>query len=253
MIQYGTWTRKDFNDVIRRELMDTGTQWVQDAEINQYLQNWLDDLQQEFEFTWAINTITFTASQSSIPTSTLTPQPVRIEAVYYNGFRLAGRLLQNLEVLNPTWRGNAPIPPVGTNTQDTPRMGLMYPDFQTYLVWPTPPVPTGTFSNVFVFEYPALETFASDTSTSGLPIWTQWSAKPYVCAKVFQRPGPISDPKKAMRYWAQYQRAKERVRRQWNNFMPERYRRLKPASQYEWQIYLPPPATDAGTNTATGT
>lgn len=235
--------------MIRRELMDTNTKWVQDAEINQYLQNWLDDLNQEFELRWAINTFTFTASQSTLPLSSLNPQAVRIEAVYYNGFRLAGRLLQNLEVGNPTWRGQS----VTTNTQDTPRMGLMYPDFNTYLVWPTPPNPVGTFSNVFVFEYPALESFANDTSTSGFPIWTQWSAKPYVCAKVYQRPGPISDPKKAQRYWAQYQRAKERVRRMWNFYMPERYRRLTPETHYEWEIYTPPPAWDAGTNTATGT
>lgn len=250
MIQYGTWTRKDFNDIIRRELMDTNTRFVQDSEINQYLQNWLDDLNQEFEFVWAINTFTFTNSQSNIAVSSLSPTPVRIEAIYYNGYRLAGRLLQNLEVLNPTWRGQAAV---GTATFDTPRLTLMYPDSQTVTVWPTPPNAVGTSSNVFVFEYPCVTSFTTDSSTSGMPIWTQWCAKPYVCAKVFQRPGPISDPKKAMRYWAQYQRAKERVRRMWNNFMPERYRRLKPDSQYEWNIYVPPPAVDAGTNTATGT
>lgn len=250
MIQYQNWSRADFKSVIRRELMDTNTRWVQDAELNQYLQNWLDDLNQEFELRWAINTFTFTNSQSSLALSSLSPAAVRIEAVYYNGFRLAGRLLQELEVGNPTWRGQAAV---GTQTQDTPRLGIMYPDFNTYLVWPTPPNGTGTFSNVFVFEYPALESFATDTDTSGMPLWTQWSAKPYVCAKVYQRPGPINDPKRAQRYWAMYQREKERVRRMWNFYMPERYRRLVPASHYEWEIYTPPPAWDAGTNTATGT
>lgn len=233
--------------------MDTNTKWVQDPELNQYLQNWLDDLNQEFELTWAINTVSFTNSQSAISLSNLSPQPVRIDAVYYNGFRLAGRRLQQLEVLNPTWRNQGTL----TNTQDTPRLGIMYPDFNTWLVWPTPPNSTNTgsttFSNVFVFEYPALLSFATDTDTSGLPMWTQWCAKPYVCAKVYQRPGPISDPKKAQRYWAQYQRSKERVRRLWNYYMPERYRRLLPATQYEWNIFTPPPAWDAGTNTATGT
>lgn len=250
MVQYGTWTRKDFNDTIRREVMDTSTKWVLDSEINQYLQNWLDDITQEFEFVWAINTFTFTASQSSLSTSSLSPLPVRIEAIYYNGFRLSGRLLQNLEVGNPTWRGQTPV---SSNTQDTPRTTLMYPDFQSVLVWPTPPNPQGTFSNVFVFEYPALQSFTTDTSTSGLPIWTQWSAKPYVCAKIFQRPGPISDPKKALRYWARYQRAKERMKLSWKQFLPERYRKLTPANHYEWEILTPPPAWDAGTNTATGT
>lgn len=260
MIQYQNWSRADFKSVIRRELMDTNTRWVQDAELDQYLQNWLDDLNQEFELAWAINTVSFTNSQSSINILSLSPQPVRIEAVYYNGFRLSGRLLQEVEVGNPTWRGQAPLTDVGdfnTNTQDTPRLGMMYPDFQTYMVWPTPPNSTNTgsntYSNVFVFEYPALTSFVTDTDTSGMPLWTQWCATPYVVAKVYQRPGPINDSRRAQRYWAQYQRAKERVRRMWNFYMPERYRRLVPPSHYEWEIMTPPPAWEQGTNTATGT
>jgi hypothetical protein len=230
--------------------MDTNTRWSTDAELNQYLDNWLNEIQEEFEFVWAIQTLTAGTQTSSyiINTSTFTPGMLRCEAVYYNGFRLSGRLLQNLEVGNPTWRGQTGLP--STATQDTPRLIAMYPDSQNILVWPTP---VDGSSNVLVFEYPCLLSFATDSAASGLPVWTQWCAKPYVCAKVYQRPGPINDPRRAQRYWAQYQRAKARVKLLWDNFLPDRYRKLVIGGHYEGNILLPPPAFDVGTTTATGT
>lgn len=288
MIQYSPWTRSDFINVIRREVMDTNTdtsgngRWFSKNIISLHLDNWLQELQQEFELVWAINTLTIgtitstatttigtltttTPPQLVISTATFTPGMLRNEAVYYNGFRLAGRLLQDLEVGDPLWRGdlgNGTGAPTDSNpyVYDTPRAAVMYPDSQNILIWPCPPPPntipfgSGTNSNIFVFEYPALLTFATDSSTSGLPVWTQYCARPYVCSKLFQRPGPINDAKKAQRYWAQYQRAKLRVRRLWDNYLPERFRRMVPIGQhYEWEILTPPPAWDVGTNTATGT
>jgi len=257
--------------------MDTGSRWFSNAEINQYLDNWIQELQQEFEFVWAISTLSvgtvtspgthtvgtntyYDAPRLIIPTSTFTPGMLRNEAVYYNGFRLSGRNLQDLEVGDPVWRGDLGngAPPLAGNplAYDIPRLAVMYPDSERILIWPTPPPPTGTQSNQFIFEYPALLSFTDDTSTSGLPVWTQYTAKPYVCSRLFQRHGPISDLKKAARYRAQYKRAELRVRRIWDNFLPERYRRLVPGNHYEWEILCPPPAwSDGGntTNTATGT
>lgn len=266
MTQYTLWTRGDFKAAIRRELMDTNTRWFSDAELNLYLDNWVQEIQEEFEFTWAVSTLTIgtvTSTDSANPkliisTATFTPGMLRNDAVYYNSFRLAGRNLQDLEVGDPVWRGDlgngAPPPSDSTNpyVYDTPRLAVMYPDSQSILIWPCPPPPVGTMSNIFVFEYPALLSFATDTSTSGLPVWTQYSAKSYVCSKLFQRPGPLNDLKKSLRYRAQFARAKLRVRRMWDNFAPERFRRLQPARHYEWEILTPPPAWDCGTNTATG-
>ena len=116
MTQYVTWSRANFRDVIRREVMDTSSRWFQDSEINQYLDDWLNDINQEFELVWAINTLTIgsttVGSLCLIPLSTFTPGMLRNEAVYYNSFRLAGRLLQNLEVGDPIWRSDLGI---GTN------------------------------------------------------------------------------------------------------------------------------------------
>ncbi len=260
-VQYTPWTRQQFKQVIRREVMDTNTnlngdgRWFKDAELNQYLDNWLEDLQQDYEFVWAVNTFTIGSMTGSLVfnTSSFSPGMLRHEAVYYNGFRLAGRLLQDLEVLDPTWRTDLGIGtgpgPLNTNTQDTPRMSVMYPDYGNILIWPTPPIPYGTFSNVFIFEYPALLTFASDLAPSGLPVWTQWSAKSYVCERLFSRSGPLNDLRKAQRYAAMYARAKQRIQRMWVGFLPEKFLRLKPGNHYEWDILIPPPAWEAGTAT----
>lgn len=248
--------------------------WFSKNEIRMYLDQWLQELQQEFEFVWAISTLTIgtitststttngTITSSTPPicligTATFTPGMLRNEAVYYNGFRLSGRLLQDLEVGDPIWRGDigngTSSPSDSTPTvYDIPRVAVMYKDSQSILIWPCPPPPTGTSSNVFTFEYPALLSFAGDAETSGLPVWTQWCAKPYVCMRLFQRPGPINDARKALRYKAQFERAKLRVRRLWDGFLPERFRRLVPGQQYEWNILIPPPAWGLETPTANG-
>jgi hypothetical protein len=234
MTQYTPWSRSDFRSVIRRELMDTGTRWVSDAELNLHLDDWLSDLQEDFEFVWATSTLTTGTLTSSlvISTATFTPTMLRMEAVYYNGYRLSGRNVQDIEVAQPEWRGA---------TQDTPRLATMYPDAQHVLIWPTPPS-SGT--NTFVFEYPCEVAFATDSSTSGLPVWTQWSAKPYVCSAVYQHPGPINDPRRAARYNAQYERSKLRVRQLWHQFFPDRYRALTMGDKYEGDILMSPPAME---------
>lgn len=257
--------------------MDTGTRWFNNSELDFYINSWLQEIQQEFEFVWAVSTLTVGTITSTattivgtntyptppilvISTATFTPGMLRNEAVYYNGFRLSGRNLQDLEVGDPIWRGDLGLgtsSPSDTNpyVYDTPRAAVMYPDSQNILIWPCPlpaPGPNGTQTNQFIFEYPALLTFSSDDSTSGLPVWTQWSARPYVCWKVFQRPGPLNDSKKALRYKAQYERAHLRIRRMWDNFLPERFRRLVPGQHYEWEILTPPPAWSIGTGPNAG-
>lgn len=254
MQQYTTWSRQNFKDVIRREIMDTNTRWLSDSEANFLLDNWVDDLQRSYEFSWAINTITISTATITytttglntftIPLSTFNPGMLRLDAIYYNGFRLSGRLLTDLEVGNPVWR-SAPV-------IDVPRLAVQY-DATQLLLWPAP-----SSNCTITFEYPQALQFTpngagTETGTSGLPVWTQWSAKSFVAWKFYSRPGPVADLRKALRYKAMYTRAKQRIKLLWDAFQPERYLKLKPAQHYEWNIIIPPPAWDIGTNTATGT
>jgi len=242
MSAYQQWSQGYAKQVIRRELMDSFSppRWWSDNELNIYLDNWQQDLQQEFELTWATSTIT--TALNTISVSAITPTPDRIDAIYYigteggRGYRLSGRLLQDLEVGNVEWRNATP---------DTPREVIQY-DSTQLIIWP-PLQNLGTF----IFEYPKQLTLSGDASLLQVPIWAQWSCKPYVCMKAFMRTGPTNDLKKALRYKAQYEKEKQRIRLLWDNWLPERYRKLKPAGHYEWDILFPP-TPDASNQSSVG-
>lgn len=232
MSAYTPWTLSTARTIIRRELMDPSAKWWSDSELNQYISDWQNELQQDYELVWGSSTVI--TALNTLTLGTIVPAMQRLEAIYYigtssgdRGYRLSGRLLQDLEVMNHEWR-NA--------NADTPREVIQY-DSTQLVVWP--PLPqTGTF----VFEYPQTLSFTGDSSTVSLPPWTQWSMKPYVAHRAYLRPGPTNDPKRALRYKAQYLREKQRIKLLWDNWLPERFRRLKPAHHYEWDIIHPPPA-----------
>lgn len=222
---YQNWTLAQAREICRRELMDSGGRWWTDSEINSYIIEWQTQLQQDYEFIWT--TSTFTTSLSTITLSDLNPQISRLDAVYWigsnggRGWRLTGRNLQDLEVAHNEWRGaNA----------DTPREIIQY-DSTQMIVWP-PLQSLGTF----IFEAPAMLSLVADTDTISLPWWTQWSMKPYVCERAYLRLGPNNDITKANKYRVLYQRSKTEVKKLWDQFIPERYRRLKPASLYDLDI-----------------
>lgn len=236
MSAYQQWTRGYAKQVIRRELMDAQGRWWSDAELEMYINDWQNDLQQELELVWGSATIT--TAINTLTLGTISPSMLRLEAVYYgtgtsSGYRLSGRLMQDLEVMNPEWRSATP---------NTPREVIQY-DSTQMVVWP-PLSQAGTF----IFEYPIQLSFLNDNSLVSLPNWSQWSIKPYVCHRCYLRPGPTNDPKRALRYQAMYLREKARVRLLWDNFLPERWRKLKHAGHYEWDILKPPPAWDTGSN-----
>jgi len=215
--------------------MDTTGKWWSDTELNQFITDWQNELQQDYEFVWG--TATVTTALSTLTLGSLTPALGRLDAVYYigtdggRGYRLAGRLLQDLEVGNVEWRNALP---------DTPREIIQY-DSTQIIIWP-PLANLGTF----IFEYPQQLSFNGDDSLISLPPWTQWSVKPYVASRAYLRMGPVNDTKRALRYRAQYEREKLRIKSLWDNWLPERYRKLKPASHYEWDILFPPPAMGPG-------
>lgn len=160
--------------------------------------------------------------------SSITPTPDRLEAFYWDGQRLSGRLLEDLEAEHKEWRQALP---------DSPRMVVQY-DSQSYFIWPTP-----YYTGTLVQEYPQALSFATDTSTVSLPFWAQFSAKSYVCSKAYSRPGPTNDLKRAMRYKKMFDLRKEQAKVVWDQYNPYRYRKLKPMGHYEVDILKPPPVT----------
>jgi len=215
--------------------MDPSGKWWSDEFLDLQINQWQNSLQQEYELVWGSATIT--TALNTITLSSISPPMHRLDAVYFigtssgdRGCRLAGRLLQDLEIYNLTWRDA---------TADTPREIIQY-DSTQMIVWP-PLMQSGTF----VFEYPRLLSVAGDGDFLSLPPWAQWSVKPYVCAKAYLQPGPVNDIQKALRYKKLYDAEKARIHLLWDNWFPERYRRLKPMGNYEKDILKPPPAWSA--------
>jgi hypothetical protein len=240
---YTQWPLSSAISYVQRELMDPNGRWWTPGELTQYINDWQNELQQDYEFVWGSATVTLTGTATFTFTgSALSPPMGRLEAVYWIGtdpsfgFRLSGRLIEDLEVGNPVWRS---VP------MDTPRSVVQY-DSTQFTVYPEPNV-----VSTYIFEYPQLldGSLISGTSTISLPAWTQWSMKPYVAMRAYKRPGPANDPKRSMRYAAKWTKAKAQVKLLWDNYLPERYRRLKPRGHYEKDIIHPPPAWATGTST----
>ena len=232
MSAYQNWSRGLAKQIIRRELMDPSGKWWSDEFLDLTITQWQDELQQDYELVWG--SCTLSTALNTLTLSSLNPPMSRLEAVYFvgtstgdRGYRLAGRLLQDLEVGNHQWRDA---------TADTPREIIQY-DSTQLIIWP-PLVQTSKL----IFEYPQQLSFLDDASLISLPPWTQWSVKSYVCSKAYLQPGPVNDIQKALKYRKLYEAEKSRIKLLWDNWFPERYRRLKPAASYEWDILKPPPA-----------
>lgn len=220
------WTLRELRDSCRRTLADPEGRFWPDQELNNYIYEWQQYLQDQFEFVWA--TSTQTTSLSTFTLGTYVPEPMRLEAVYWNGTRLPGLSTQNLDDIKREWRQS-------TNTATAQVPTVVYQnDSLTFSLWPPP----GTQAGTMVLEYPTALSFASSTSTMQIAPWTRYSCKNFVAFKAYLREGPANNPNKALMYKARWDANVKRFRTIWDNYFPGRAPRLKPANGYESGIVL---------------
>jgi hypothetical protein len=235
---YQQWTLAQIRSKIRSELLDPSGKFFSDFEINFFAAQYQDEIQQDYEFVWG--TCTITTINPVVQISSISPAMSRLDAVYWSdtntsrGYRLAGRNLEDLDWAHRDWR---------ISDTDVPREIVQY-DSTQLTIWPPPSKPA-----ILTFEYPLKLDLVNDIDTMSLPIWAQWAVKPYVCRECYLRPGPVNDLKRALRYDKQYLREKARIKLLWDNWLPERYRRLKPSGRYELDILKPIVAFDVGNGT----
>lgn len=234
------WTLADLTAVARRELLDPNATWWSDTEIQGYLNEWQQQLQSQFDFVWATNTVITTVSTFTL--GTFTPPMMRLDAIYYtpgttttvNGTftntlicRLSPRSLIDLDVLQRDWRA------LGTVVGYHPQVSYQY-DVFTVSVWPE-----NSALGTFVFEYPVLLTMTASTDPIQIPAWTRYSAAPFVCYKAFKRFGPNQDIPKAQRRLTQFNRQVRQYRKFYDNYFPERAEMLRPGRKYAGNILVP--------------
>jgi hypothetical protein len=192
--------------------MDPDGRWWTDAELNEYAGAWQDFLQEKFEFVYNTATI-----QTALATVTLTDVAVdilRLDAIYWNDFRLVGRDKEELEVDQRDWRASSAGNPMVTYQDDTYSVSF----------WPPPSI-VGTA----VFEYPATLTFIDDVTPSPLPAWTKYSSIEYCVARAYLRAGPNQDIQKFQRRKTRFMRQLQRYVTIRNQYFPDRAPTLRPS------------------------
>jgi len=230
------WTRAQLRTLIRNEINDPiGTaawSWP-DAELNAYIDEWQQRLQEHFEFVWAVATTTIAAfgtttnslgnsipnGTASIAINTFIPNALRADAFYwttspFNPTRLIPRTEQDLDVLMREWRNVLP---------NTPTV-IYQKDITQVILWPAP-----STAGTLIAEFPAKICFSTDTSPMQIPAWTRYSVKNYCAMRALMRTGPNQDLQRALTYKALWLRQLKRFRRLYDSYLPKRYPQLKPS------------------------
>ncbi len=218
------WTRLQFRTAARRELLDPNARWWTNDELNGFVQDWTDWVQDEYELVWGSATVT-----SSLSTYTLTAvasDARRLGRVYFNNVYVPTRSKEELEIFKREWK---------TATNSSGPVAVYQDDSTTFSYYP--PLTT---SGTTVVEYPTLLTYTTDTSTCPLPAWTRFSARSFIAYRAYLKAGPNQDLRRAARYRAKAERALRRCGRFFRSFFPERYQQLRPAGKFEGGILRPP-------------
>jgi hypothetical protein len=225
------WTGVQIEAMVRRELMDpTGTTaWSWNtAEIQLYINDWQNLLQDRFEMVWGSSTYIVTGGTSTITLTNVASNMLRLGNIWWNGYRLAGRDKEEIEILERDWRAAQPGVPEAVYQDDINSVSL----------WPTPD-PTsgtttdGTSTNTMVFEFPVVTTFNTNTDTMSIPAWTKYSAVNYVCYRAYMRPGPQQDLNRSQRYRAKFVKQGIRIRTMWDQYLPDKPPSLRFGKRYE--------------------
>lgn len=254
------WPRSQLRRIVRDELNDPlGTapwSWS-DTELNQYLDEWQQRINDQYEMVWGLSTtivqpvgtitstdngpsngLTIPAGSATIILSTFIPNALRCDAFYWinststdSGVRLAGRTKQDLDIIVRDWRNVLPSDP----------LVVFQDDINSITLWPAP-----SQWGFLVAEFPSKVCFATDTSTMDIPAWTKYSARNYCAYRALLRTGPNQNIQRALTYKKLWLRQFHRYRRMWDAYFPDRYPVLKPtqsSDKYVISILNPPYTT----------
>jgi hypothetical protein len=217
------WTLATLRAKVRQELMDPNGRWWSDTELNDYIGDWQNTLQDEFEPVWATTTATIT-STSPVVLATTVPDLLRLDAIYWNDVRLTPTSTVELDELYPTWRGLTAENPVASYQVDQ----------RSVTFFPLP-----TLTGTAIFEYPKKLGFAADSTAMALPAWMRYSAVNYASSAAFGRLGPNQDIQKSKKYEAIFDQQMKFYRLVKDRFFPQRSLSIRPGGAYEGKIINP--------------
>lgn len=228
------WTLSSMEDACYRELLDPNHQWWLEPEIHNYIDNWAQELQSNFEFSWG--TATISTALSTVTLSNVATDIMRLDAIYCcpgtgtwgidtNTYRLSPRDVIDLDEIARDWRSQGTLLLPTSSYQN---------DAYTVSFWPVPP---GTCT--FIFEYPRSTAFAAPGSQMQAPAWCRYGVIPYVAYKALSRFGPNQDLQKAARYRKRHDANLRRYRKIYDAYLPEHAPVLRPGRKWSSEIVNP--------------
>lgn len=216
------WTRLQIRQAVQRELMDTSAKWWTTGELDSYVGQAQDRLQDEMELVWG--TATATTTLGTLTLSAVATDILRLDAVYWNGVRLGYKTKLELDAFRREWRG-APTNAPTVYYQDDPVTVSFYPS----------PSTAGTA----VFEYPKVLAFSTDTSPMTLPAWTKYGLIDYAVHRAHARHGPNQSASLASRARARWLEKLDRYQRMKDAVQPDKFLSLRPTTHYEKDLLQP--------------
>jgi len=236
------FTLAQIRAMARRELLDPNSQWWSNAEIDQYTNDWNDTLQSQFEFVWSTATLTFTDTTTQFQLSSIAPDCLRLDGVWFcagsnagtaidtSTGRLSPRTMADLDTFQRDWRATISSP--GINP-----IIVYQQNAQSISFWP-PPAGTGTV----YFEYPAIVTMTTNTSTMCAPGWARYSAISYILYRAYARFSSTQNLGKAARYRKAWERQFQIIQKNYAAYWPDRSEMLRPGRKWAGNVLRTKPA-----------
>jgi hypothetical protein len=204
--------------------MDAAGNWWTDTELNSYLDDWQDHVQDDLEFTMGTATASLGTGTSTITLTDVASDIMRPGIVTWESKELSPMTEQELDVYRRDWRLYA---------DELPR-AFYQNRMREIVLWPG----VGT-AGTLGMEYPLKMAFAADTSTSELPPWVRYSAKDYCGFRAYLRYGPNHSLNKAAVYKKRFNLDMKYFLEWKHQYLPERYGLLQPGTDYERKLVDP--------------
>lgn len=195
--------------------------WWTDSELNQYLDEWVQDLSRHFGM---LSTSSAMAIGSNTSTITTPSNFLQVKQMTWNDVRLLPTTRLLMDEQHPNWQNEVAV------TSAVP-LQIIQIDATISQLYPKP----GLIGTLDIYGSRNL-TMASDITVCPLPAWMQFSSRTYVAALAYMRSGPNQDLRKAGRYKMRYNRMKKFYRLMLDARFASYGPRLKPASNYEGAI-----------------
>ena len=204
--------------------MDSSGRWWTTTELDGYINDWSQIMNNEYGFVLGFNTVV--TATTTLTASSALPGHSFPAHCWANGTYIPHQKIQDLDSLDREWR---------TNTGSG--LAKAWTDIdagETLIIYPV-----STATQIYVFEYPICPTLLTDSSTLVLPAWTKYSVIPYGCWKAYLRQGPNHSPTKALRYKAIWDRKNRRLSSIQKNYWPRKTQSLKMPTRFEGQMLNP--------------